>query len=313
VQHVSVVVPAHNEAAGIGATVQAVLGQTSGDVAVEAIVVDDGSTDATAEIARAAGARVIRLDGPGSGPAAARNRGAAAAHGDPIVFLDADCVPRTGWLAALLAAHAAGAAVVGGALDLPPGLPALARCDYYCGWYLVHSRRDAGWVPHHPPPNLSIRRAAFLATAGFSEQPHLRYTNEERALQAELRRAGHRIYFEPKAVVYHYNRPTFGNLLRRNYRWAYTALESKAGSGSARMAWLYRYPRLLIAAAAPLAVAHTGYILACWARAGIFEPVLMLPAVLLSRFAYAAGMVAGGLDWLRRRGTTEPGRPPRWQ
>jgi glycosyltransferase involved in cell wall biosynthesis len=313
VQLVSIILPAHNEAAGIGATVQAVLRQTSADVAVEVIVVDDGSTDATAENAQAAGARVIRLAGPGGGPAAARNRGAAAARGDPLVFLDADCVPRPGWLAALLAAHAGGAVVVGGALDLPPGLPALARCDYYCGWYLVHSRRDAGWVPHHPPPNLSIRRAAFLATPGFSEEPHLRYTNEERALQAELRRAGHRIYFEPKAVVYHYNRPTLGNLLRRNYRWAYTALESKSGSGSARMAWLYRYPRLLIAAAAPLAVAHTGYILACWARAGIFEPVLMLPAVLLSRFAYAAGMVAGGLDWLRRRGTAEPGRPPRWQ
>jgi glycosyltransferase involved in cell wall biosynthesis len=312
-QHVSVIIPARNEAMGIAAAVRAVIAQSSADVALEVIVVDDGSTDATAEIARSAGARVINLDGPGRGPAAARNRGAATAQGDPLVFLDADCIPRPGWLAALLAAHAAGAVVVGGALDLPPGLPALARCDYYCGWYLVHSRRSAGWVPHHPPPNLSIRRAAFLRTVGFSEQPHLRYTNEERALQAELRRAGHRIYFEPRAVVYHYNRPTFANLLRRNYRWAYTALESKSGSESARMAWLYRYPRVLIAAAVPLAVAHTGYILACWVQAGIFEPVLMLPAVLLSRFAYAAGMVAGGLDWLRRRGTAEPGRPPRWQ
>ncbi len=310
---VSVVIPAHNEAGGLGATLRAVLAQSAGDTQLEVIVVDDASTDATAQVASSNGATVITLPAPGGGPAAARNRGAAAAHGDLLIFLDADCVPRPGWLAALLAAHAAGAVVVGGALDLPPGLPALARCDYYCGWYLVHPRRDAGWVPHHPPPNLSIHRAAFLGTAGFSEQPHLRYTNEERALQAELRRAGHRIYFEPKAVVYHYNRPTFGNLLRRNYRWAYTALESKSGSESARMAWLYRYPRLLIAAAVPLAVAHTGYILACWIRAGIFEPVLMLPAVLLSRFAYAAGMVAGGLDWLRRRGTAETGRPPRWQ
>jgi hypothetical protein len=43
-------------------------------------------------------------------------------------------------LVAILAAHERGATVKGGALDLPPGLSATARCDYYCGWYLVSSR-----------------------------------------------------------------------------------------------------------------------------------------------------------------------------
>ena len=80
----------------------------------------------------------------GGNPAAARNRGAMAAQGDPLVFLDADCIPADDWLARLLAGHDAGAAVVGGALDLPSGLPPMARCDYYCGWYHVHSRRPAG-------------------------------------------------------------------------------------------------------------------------------------------------------------------------
>src|SRR5438445_6819404 len=74
------------------------------------------------------------------------------------------CSPGEGWLVAILAAHERGATVVGGALDVPPGLSATARCDYYCGWYLVHSGRPAGPVPHHPLPNLSVRREAFLST-----------------------------------------------------------------------------------------------------------------------------------------------------
>lgn len=312
---VSVIIPARNEGAGIGGVVRAVLAQAEDAVGVEVIVVDDGSTDGTAAAAEAAGARVLRRTGsPGGGnPAAARNRAAGLAAGDPLVFLDADCTPAPGWLAAILAAHDRGATVVGGALDMPAGLSATARCDYYCGWYLIHSRRPAGWVPHHPPPNLSVRRDAFRSTAGFTERQPFSYTNEERHWQAELRRAGHRIWFEPGAVAYHENRPGFLNLLRRNYRWAYTAVEAKSQAGSARMAWLYRYPRLVIVAAFPLAFAHTAYILGSWLRAGVFEPVLMTPAILVSRFAYAAGMTVGGTRWLRSREKPPVEYGPQWQ
>jgi glycosyltransferase involved in cell wall biosynthesis len=311
-RRVSVIIPAHDERATIGEVVRLVLAQRDVDTEVEVIVSDDGSTDDTAARAMEAGAQVVlRPAGErGGNPAAARNRGARAATGDPLIFLDADCTPAAGWLAALLAAHDAGHTIVGGSLALPPGLSASARCDYYCGWYLVHPRRPAGIVPHHPPPNLSVRRDAFRSTRGFSEEPPLEYTNEERAWQGALQRAGHHIWFEPRAVAYHHNRPGFRNLLRRNYRWAYTAIESKSQTGSARHAWLWRHPRLLIVASAPFALAQTAYILGCWLRAGVFEPVLMLPAVLASRLAYAAGMAVGGTRWLRRRGT--PAVRPRW-
>jgi glycosyltransferase involved in cell wall biosynthesis len=300
---VTVVLPAYNEAATIGRSVRSVLSQCPDGVELEVIVVDDGSQDHTGIEAQKAGAMVLVRDreAGGGNPAAARNLGARAAKGDPIIFLDADCVPADGWLQALLNAHAAGAVIVGGSLGLPPGLSWLARCDYYCGWYVVHPRRPAGKVLHHPPPNLSVRRAAFLSTSGFSEQPPLEYTNEERAWQAELRGAGYSIYFEPGAVVYHHNHPGFLNLLRRNYRWAYTAIESKSQSGTARLPWLYQYPRLLIAASLPLAFVHTVYILGCWIRAGVFEPIGMLPVILASRFAYVAGMSVGGLRWLWRQ------------
>ncbi|MBA3497476.1 MAG: glycosyltransferase family 2 protein, partial [Gemmatimonadales bacterium] len=158
---VSVIVPARNEGSAIMRLIGAVLEQAPGGWTVEVVLVDDGSTDETACVARAAGARVVALDSRpnGGNPAVGRNRGALAATGDPLVFLDADCLPAPGWLAALLAGHDAGAAVVGGSLDLPDGLSPMARCDYYCGWYHVHSRRPGGEVPNHPPGNLSVRRA----------------------------------------------------------------------------------------------------------------------------------------------------------
>ncbi len=123
---ISVVIPARNEAARIGALVRAVAAQDTLGRRLETIVVDDASSDDTVAVARGAGARVLSLQaGAESGnPAIARNRGAASAQGDPIIFLDADCIPAAGWLPRLLAAHERGADVVGGSLDLPLGLTA---------------------------------------------------------------------------------------------------------------------------------------------------------------------------------------------
>jgi glycosyltransferase involved in cell wall biosynthesis len=314
---VSVVIPARNEAGHIAEVVNAVRSQRSAAREIEVLVMDDGSTDATAEQARAAGARVVSLRPPGErgNAASARNRGVTESRGDPIVFLDADCVPDPGWLQAILDAHAAGATTVGGSLGLPPGLPYMARCDYYCGWYMIHPRARGGWVPHHPPPNLSVRRAPFLATKGYTAEPPFDYTNEERAWQGQLAAAGHSIYFEPRAGAAHYNRPGFSNLMRRNYRWAYTAVEAKSSSKAARLAWLYQHPWLLILGSPLLAIAHTLFILVRWARAGVWEPWLMLPVVFVSRLAYVTGLAVGALQWLRLRGRSADGpRPrPRWE
>jgi mycofactocin glycosyltransferase len=311
---VSVIIPARNEAGRIGSLIQTVQAQGPAGWDLEIIVVDDGSNDETAPAGRDAGARVVVLQPgtDGGNPARARNLGAAAALGDPIVFLDADCIPEPGWLAGLLAAHEAGAVVVGGALDLPVCLSLTARCDYYCGWYHVHSRRPAGVVPNHPPGNLSVRRPVFAWSSGFTEQQPVAYAHEELAWQGEVQRAGGTILFEPSAVVRHYNRPGLKNLLKRNYRWGYSAIESKATTGAARLGWAYRHPALLVAASLPLAVASTCYIVGCWLRAGVAEPLFMLPAVLAARLAYSAGLAAGGLRWIRY-GTLAPAIRARWE
>ena len=84
--NISVIIPAYNAQATLVETLASVLGQTRSPD--EIIVVDDGSTDATADIAAAASVRVIRQ--ANSGPAIALNAGVAQATGDLLGFVDAD-------------------------------------------------------------------------------------------------------------------------------------------------------------------------------------------------------------------------------
>ena len=84
----SVVIPAFNAAATLARAIESVLAQSW--PAYEIIVIDDGSTDATAAVARQFGGAVRLIRQHNSGVAAARNAGAAAARGDWLAFLDAD-------------------------------------------------------------------------------------------------------------------------------------------------------------------------------------------------------------------------------
>jgi glycosyltransferase involved in cell wall biosynthesis len=84
---VSVVIPAYNAERFLGEAIESVLAQTYSPV--ELIVVDDGSTDRTAEVAAAYGEATV-ISQENSGPSAARNRGAAAAGGEFLAFHDSD-------------------------------------------------------------------------------------------------------------------------------------------------------------------------------------------------------------------------------
>src|SRR6476469_10004419 len=93
---VSVVIPAYNAERFLGEAIESVLAQ--GYAHFELIVVDDGSSDRTAEVARSFGDRVRTIEQENSGVSAARNAGTRAAGGELLAFLDADDRWSPGWL-----------------------------------------------------------------------------------------------------------------------------------------------------------------------------------------------------------------------
>lgn len=88
---ISAIVPAYNEAERIGAVLEPLLSAPSVD---EIVVVDDGSTDGTAEVAQRYGVRVVRLS-ENQGKGAAMAAGVREANGDVLLFLDADLTGLT--------------------------------------------------------------------------------------------------------------------------------------------------------------------------------------------------------------------------
>ncbi len=95
----SVIVPARDAEATLPRTLRA-LAEQDLEGAYEVIVVDDGSSDRTAELARSAPGPVTVLAQPALGPAAARNLGVARSGGAALAFCDADVFPTSGWLRA---------------------------------------------------------------------------------------------------------------------------------------------------------------------------------------------------------------------
>jgi cellulose synthase/poly-beta-1,6-N-acetylglucosamine synthase-like glycosyltransferase len=188
----TVVVPARNAAATLPRTLGCLAAQT---LAHEVVVVDDGSSDETTAIAERAGARVVRS--PASGPAAARNAGAAAANSQgPLAFTDADCLPTPEWLAAGVAALE-GADLVQGAVEPEPGVP-MGPFDRSL-WV----RGESGL---YESANLFVRRELFERLGGFEEwiEPVAgKSIAEDVWLGWRARRAGARTAFAPDALVHH--------------------------------------------------------------------------------------------------------------
>ncbi|MEQ1878072.1 MAG: glycosyltransferase family 2 protein, partial [Bdellovibrionia bacterium] len=112
----SVIIPARNAEATLQSVLAAVRNSRP---SLEVIVVDDGSSDRTAEIASASGARVFRMRYQ-MGAGYCRNYGARMATGDVFIFLDADVVPATDYLEIIEAEISSGAGGVGGRYLLDP-------------------------------------------------------------------------------------------------------------------------------------------------------------------------------------------------
>ncbi|HEV2854317.1 MAG TPA: glycosyltransferase [Thermoanaerobaculia bacterium] len=180
----------------------------------ELIVVDDGSDDASASAARAAGAAVLETPGR-AGPAAARNLGARAARGEYLLFLDADCevnAATLGEAARILAAEPELEALFGSYDDEPAARSFIAQYKNLQHHY-VHQRGRADSSTFWAGCG-AVRRSTFLALGGFDENRYPRPSIEDIELGYRLRRAGARIRLARGVQVKHHKAWTFRGLLR---------------------------------------------------------------------------------------------------
>ncbi len=228
---ISVVVCTHNGEATIGTCLDAVCRLDYPDF--EVVVVDDGSTDRTAEIASGVDVRLIRTENRGL--SAARNTGIEASTGEIVAFTDDDAWPDRDWLGYLANAFACSDHVGFGGPNLPPdeaGLVENAVAQAPGG--PIHVLLSDGEAEHIPGCNMAFRREALMAVDGFD--PQFRIAGDDVDICWRLQDRGWTIGFNPAAVVLHRRRRSVRAYLRQQleYGKAEALLERK---------WPERYNR----------------------------------------------------------------------
>jgi GT2 family glycosyltransferase len=206
--NVSVVIPTYNRRARLALVLDALQHQSARPEQFEVVIVDDGSSDGTSSWVRSQSFpfAVQLLTQPNAGPAAARNKGVAAAHGRIVLFIDDDLVPGPDLISEHLRCHAEeeSVAVIGPLLSLP------GYAQPWVAWeqekvekqYLSMLRGD--WKPTFRQfwtGNASVARELVLQVGGF-DTSYLRAEDIE--LAARLAQRGVRFRFNPAASGIHH-------------------------------------------------------------------------------------------------------------
>lgn len=208
---ISVVMPAYNGAGHLRRSLKALAASTVRPW--EILVVDDGSTDDTHDVAESFGARVLKVAGP-NGPAEARNIGALATTGEIVLFIDADVCVAPDTLQRIVKSFEKDPALcaVIGAYDSFPSAPDFLSQYRNLMHSFVHGSH-AREVPTFWTGCGAIRRDIFLGHGGFSIG-YRRPAIEDIELGYRLSRSGCRIFLDPEIQVTHLKQWTLAGLLK---------------------------------------------------------------------------------------------------
>ena len=220
----SVVIPTYNRCALLERALESLFAQTLDPEQFEVIVIDDGSTDDTERSLTALTARapvsVQYRRQSNRGPGAARNRGMELAEGEHVLLFDDDVLAVPAFLEEHLRFHRlhpqANVAVAGN-LPLAPDLPAewRGRGQWWRDkWEKIADHEELDWT-YFTACNISLKRRFILDEELWFDEDFPRAAYEDWELGYRAARRGLRIYYNEKAMAYHYMNLEFDNLPRR--------------------------------------------------------------------------------------------------
>ena len=224
---VSVIVPAYNEKEGIAAAVRSfATGDHPGGI--EVVVVDDGSTDGTADIVDGLGlpnVRVVRK--PNGGKASALNTGVALARHDLIVMVDGDTIFEPDSVRRLVQPFAdpqvgavSGNVKVGNRDSL---VGKWQHIEYVVGFNLDRRLYETlRCMPTVPGAIGAFRREALAQVGGISDDT----LAEDTDVTMALNRAGWKVVYEERARAWTEAPATLGQLWKQRYRWSYGTMQA---------------------------------------------------------------------------------------
>lgn len=180
------------------------------------VLIDDGSSDGTGDVARSLGFEVI-THAKNRGLGAARNTAINASETELIASLDADCVPHPRWLEILEETlEREQVAGVGGMLVETRNLALADR------WRTHHMRQHWGSSVLKNPQflfgnNTLFQKQSLINVGGYNERYRTNF--EDVAISRALRSAGFATVYEPRATVQHLRSDSIRSVLRTNWRW----------------------------------------------------------------------------------------------
>jgi len=212
---ISVVIPAYNSEKTIASTIKALLKQNYPKNKYEIIVVDDGSTDKTIEVASKFPIKIIKLKH--KGPANARNVGAKRSKGSIILFTDADCVPDKNWIRNMVEPFKDSKIVgVSGTYKTLNSDKLIAR---FAGYEIEHRHqkmKKQRYVDFIGTFSAGYRRNIFLKFKGFDTR-FKTSSGEDPEFSYRMAKAGFKMIFQKKAFVRHLHPDTIWKYLKQKY------------------------------------------------------------------------------------------------
>ncbi|MDH3525202.1 MAG: glycosyltransferase, partial [Acidobacteriota bacterium] len=252
------------------------------------VVVDDGSSDGSLEVARRRDARVLATRGR-RGPAEARNLGAAVARGEFLLFLDADCEvhPDTLERAARRLDAAPEVDALFGSYDLSPAAPGVVSQFKNLLHHFVHQHGDEEAVTFWAGCG-AVRRATFLRLGGFDARRFPRPSIEDIELGYRLTAAGGRILLAKDVQVRHHKRWTLAGLIRTDVRdrglpWTELLLERRRPARELNVDLKGRLSVLLLVVAVAAAAAALALASKAWSLVAV---TAVLGLLVLNRAVY---------------------------